>query len=232
MPAKREVKPHTRRSAHDTRDGAHGGPERPSRHDSLLALQRSVGNHHLSRLLAANVSPSAPAHSEGAHRTLFRDVDSAAAALRGQGIITVKNSHLTSKFLREHSITKSQLSEIQVALDLLRAQAPSTSTTTTVDLTDQSNWPTTGGMREDEATIVANYYDWTETTESFRCTDPSHTPKGRVYINDQGGYLGADNTGHVGWGFKIWSKVRKGFLKYEGNMVWNGSAWTVNGRGT
>ncbi len=197
-----------------------------SRYGALLALQRSVGNQQLSRMIAAQVAAGSTP------RTIFRDVESAAQAFYRGGFINLKPRDLTAKFMREHGITKTDLEAIQARLTELRDEGGTTTRREIVDMTDPTNWPTAGGMVEEDARAVARHYGWVEVTESFECTDRAHTPKGRVYMNDEGGYLGADNTGHVGWGFKIWTKVRKGWLKYEGNMTWNGRDWTVNRRGT
>lgn len=100
-----------------------------------------------------------------------------------------------------------------------------------LDLTDQTNWPTEGGMREDEAAAVAQVNDWAVDKTNWRCRDVAHTPKGRVYTNGDV-YYGADNTGHVGWGFKIWTRAGGTWLNYRGNLVWDGNGWNVIARGT
>lgn len=202
--------------------------EHAARYASILALQRTVGNQRLARLLAADVTPS----DSAGRAVLHRDVDSAARALFDQGYKTVKKSDLKGKFGKTHGVTDRHLAEVQARLDALREERGPTVTHEVVDLTDPANWPTEGGMAEDEARAVAQHYGWVEVTDEFDCTDRAHTPKGRVYVNDEGGYLGADNTGHVGWGFKIWTKVRKGLLRYDGNMTWDGTDWRVNSRGT
>lgn len=48
-----------------------------------------------------------------------------------------------------------------------------------------------------------------------------HTPKGDVYWdNERKRYFGADNAGHVGFGFKVWSGAEND-LKYLGNAPHN-----------
>lgn len=79
------------------------------------------------------------------------------------------------------------------------------------------------GMSEDEARQLADYHDMEDISSSkWTCSDKPHSPKGKVYKLGSG-YYGADNTGHVGFCFKIWSKAKKGkwTLDYEGNITHN-----------
>ena len=70
-------------------------------------------------------------------------------------------------------------------------------------------------MVEEDAKVIADLNGWGLVNQDFTCRDRAHTPKGRVYLNsDTGAYYGADNTGHVGWGFKVWEK-------------WNKTTWTT-----
>ncbi len=217
----------TQRPAHRASTAA----ARPSSTDArrfelLRTLQHTAGNRAVARLLATDVTPS-----DAAGRLVVqRDVDSAATELRSQGIITVKNSHLKAKFLRDHGITKNQIGDIQARMDELRGEG-GTTTPTVVDMSLEENWRTEGGMREDEAAGVARANNWTVDNTNWRCRDVAHTPKGRVYTNGDV-YYGADNTGHVGWGFKIWTRDGGTWLRYAGNMVWTGTAWNVIPRGT
>ncbi len=156
--------------------------------------------------------------------------DTAAEELYKGGEVKVKNAHFKKGFNEKHGVTKSDLGEIQEKLDTLRASAPKR-TNVTVDMTNQANWPTAGGMNETDAKIVAGVLGWEEDSSSWACSDPGHTPKGKVYTNGTV-YYGADNTGHVGWGFKVWNKKKKGVLDYKGNISWDGEAWQHDARGT
>lgn len=92
--------------------------------------------------------------------------------------------------------------------------------------------PTQGGMAEDEARVFADRFGWEAvSTEDVTCTDPTHTPKGKVYTNGKVFY-GADNTGHAGYGFKVWVREKGNRWKYCGNLVWGGAEWHYNPRGT
>ena len=91
--------------------------------------------------------------------------------------------------------------------------------------------PTTGGMSETDAAIIADLNDWDDASKEWRCSDSGHTPKGKVYKGGSN-YYGADNTGHVGWGFKVWTKKNHTTLDYAGNTVWDGTAWKHIARGT
>ena len=161
-----------------------------------------------------------------------RTVDSAAEVLYKSGTITVKKSDLKGKFLTAHNVKQSDLADIQKALNKLREEAGPKEAFTQVDMTDSTNWPTAGGMVEGDGATLANHFGWTEDNSSWKCSDSSHTPKGKVYIDGNKNYYGADNTGHVGWGFKIWHKKNKTTLDYVGNYSWNGVAWGHDARGT
>lgn len=91
---------------------------------------------------------------------------------------------------------------------------------------DTSWFQTEGGMAEDDAMKIANHFGWEVEYQEFTCSDKKHTPKGRLFYSKKNNcYYGADNSGHVGWGFKVWSKKNKTTLDYQGNLVWNGSNW-------
>ncbi|MFC5452440.1 eCIS core domain-containing protein [Paenibacillus aestuarii] len=101
------------------------------------------------------------------------------------------------------------------------------------DVSIPENRPTSGGMVEGDAAIIAEMNGWGDVSGDWSCDDPSHTPKGKVYYNrSSNSYYGADNTGHVGWGFKVWSKKNKTTLSYKGNVVWDGTVWKHITRGT
>jgi hypothetical protein len=92
--------------------------------------------------------------------------------------------------------------------------------------------PTSGGMAEEEATAFAQEFEWqVVSTIKVTCSDPSHTPKGKVYTNGKVFY-GADNTGHAGYGFKVWERDKGNRWKYKGNLVWTGIEWKHVARGT
>ena len=96
-----------------------------------------------------------------------------------------------------------------------------------------STRPTSGGMAEDEAAVVAKENGWDAvSTVKLTCDEPSHTPKGKLYTDGKGTFFGADNTGHVGWGFKVWTVKKGNKLHYAGNSVWDGSKWVYRDRGT
>jgi hypothetical protein len=92
--------------------------------------------------------------------------------------------------------------------------------------------PTRGGMVEEDARTLAAANNWVLSTQDWQCTDRAHTPKGSVYEAPDGFYYGADKDGHVGWGFKVWTKKDKTTLVYNGNRVWDGTAWVYRDRGT
>lgn len=97
---------------------------------------------------------------------------------------------------------------------------------------DVEEIPTQGGMAEDEARAFADKFGWEPvSTEDVTCSDPTHTPKGKVYTNGKAFY-GADNTGHAGYGFKVWTREKGNRWKYCGNLVWGGAKWKYNPRGT
>ncbi|MCC2686170.1 MAG: hypothetical protein K0R75_3069 [Paenibacillaceae bacterium] len=101
------------------------------------------------------------------------------------------------------------------------------------DVSVPENRPTTGGMVEGDAAIIAEANGWEDVSGNWSCDDTSHTPKGKVYYDkSSGSYYGADNTGHVGWGFKVWTKKNKTTLSYKGNVVWDGTEWKYISRGT
>jgi hypothetical protein len=101
------------------------------------------------------------------------------------------------------------------------------------DVSVPENRPTTGGMVEGDAAIIAEANGWEDVSGKWSCDDSSHTPKGKVYYDKKtGSYYGADNTGHVGWGFKVWTKKDKTTLSYKGNVVWDGTEWKHISRGT
>jgi hypothetical protein len=79
------------------------------------------------------------------------------------------------------------------------------------------------GMAEDEARVLAEFHGMEDVSDDrWVCSDRPHSPKGRVYqLGNR--YYGADNTGHVGFSFKIWSKAKKGAwtLDYLGNITHN-----------
>ncbi|WP_197286121.1 eCIS core domain-containing protein [Paenibacillus sp. FJAT-27812] len=101
------------------------------------------------------------------------------------------------------------------------------------DVSVPENRPTSGGMVEGDAATIADLNEWEEDTAEYDCTDRAHSPKGKVYYDSRTKrYYGADNTGHVGWGFKIWVKKDKTTLIYKGNLIWSGTEWVENARGT
>jgi hypothetical protein len=185
----------------------------------VVTLQRVVGNQAVMRLLTANPG------------VIQRDVDTAAAALFKDGFVTVKARDLNKKFLEEHKIAKSDLGNIQVALNTLRENAPKPKAKKDRDVTNPDERPTTGGMSEGDGAVIADLNGWAQDTTGWRCDEPSHSPKGKVYT-DGSVYYGADNTGHVGWGFKVWTKKKGTMLHYAGNTTWDGEAWAYHDRGT
>jgi hypothetical protein len=96
---------------------------------------------------------------------------------------------------------------------------------------DPENRPTEGGMVEGDAAVIADLNGWWLDTKKYTCSDKSHAPKGKVYT-DGTSFYGADNTGHVGWGFKVWTRKKGNELQYEGNLVWDGTTWKHIPRGT
>jgi hypothetical protein len=160
-----------------------------------------------------------------------RTVDTAADELYRAGIITVKPRDLSKKFMTTHEVAKSDLDAIQTALTALRDANPR-EVRAVVDMTDSANWPTAGGMVEGDGATVAGTLGWTQDTGTWSCSDRAHTPKGKVYEDGRGNYFGADNTGHVGWGFKVWLKKNKTTLDYAGNYSWDGTGWVHDARGT
>jgi hypothetical protein len=113
-------------------------------------------------------------------------------------------------------------------------QVVGTNGTGTPQADPRDQWPTSGGMEEGEGSQIAAQLGWTQVNSTkFTCDEPSHTPKGKVYTNGDVFY-GADNTGHVGWGFKVWTTKKGNMLHYAGNIVWKGTAlgWVYKARGT
>jgi hypothetical protein len=190
-------------------------------------------------LAAVSIQRAAPAvYRPAAEHVLMmkpgviqRTIASAAKALADEGEITVKRSMFTRSFCKDHEVALTNLAAIQGALDALRAARPVQTTKAPLDITVPGNRPTTGGMVEEDATKLAKLNGWELSATAWRCSDTSHTPKGKVYTNGTH-YYGADNAGHVGWGFKVWSKKNKTTLDYEGNFVWGGAAWKHLPRGT
>ena len=163
-----------------------------------------------------------------------RTPQSAAEALARGGNKEVKKRDLTKKFQTEHGVTNADLKAIQDELDKIWKQTRAEreqEKQPAQDVSVPENRPTRGGMQENDAAIIAAQNGWTEDTTEWGCDEPSHTPKGRVYTDGRV-YYGADNTGHAGWGFKVWSKKKKGVLHYAGNTVWSGAQWVYKDRGT
>lgn len=160
-----------------------------------------------------------------------RTVDTAAEALLKQGVIKVKKTDLSGKFAKTHNVSGSDLEGVQTALNALRANKPVAPKAATKNVRNPADRPTTGGMMEVDAAVIAELNGWTESGKDWKCSDSSHTPKGKVYT-DGTIYYGADNTGHVGWGFKVWTKKNATTLTYAGNTVWDGADWQYISRGT
>ncbi|MFQ6026091.1 MAG: DUF4157 domain-containing protein [Dehalococcoidia bacterium] len=80
------------------------------------------------------------------------------------------------------------------------------------------------GMTEVDAKELADYHGMEDvSSDKWICPDDKpHTPKGKLYQKGNR-YYGADNTGHVGFCFKIWKKSGKGkwSLEYLGNITHN-----------
>jgi len=74
------------------------------------------------------------------------------------------------------------------------------------------------GMTETDAREIADARGWTlvDKWDYDKRADTSHRPKGKVYTDGKRFYS-ADNTGHVGFGFKRFTGSAKG-LSYEGNV--------------
>ena len=162
---------------------------------------------------------------------VHRTIDTAAAALFATGTIRISASQFKGKFLKDHEVTSKDLAAVQVALDGLRAARAPAAAAAVVDVRNPADRPTSGGMTEGDAAAIAGDNEWTVDNRSWTCSDRGHTPKGRLYTNGDSFY-GADNTGHVGWGFKVWTKKDKTTLDYAGNLVWSGTAWVHRARGT
>ena len=76
-----------------------------------------------------------------------------------------------------------------------------------------------GGMDDTDAQTLANFYGWERKTSSnwFCPSDKSHTPKGAVFYDaTRDRYFGGDNSGHVGFCFKVWSGSKENNLTYLG----------------
>jgi hypothetical protein len=153
------------------------------------------------------------------------DLDGAAKRLWQGGIITVNRKALSKDIRTDYHVTDKDMGDIQSKLTALRQASPSTKKTTTLDMRIPANRPTTGGMQEGDAMVIGAQNGWEIVDETFTCTDRSHTPKGRLFTNNAGAYYGADNSGHVGWGFKVWTSDGYKNLKYQGNFVWDGDKW-------
>ncbi len=169
-----------------------------------------------------------PAHQP----VLQRTVADAAQELFDAGIKIIKTKEWKRKFWEAHGLTNADKAAVQTALDALRVGAPVAAAPVAPDMRVNTNWPTEGGMSEGDGEIVAGVLHYTEVkSDKFTCSDPSHTPKGKVYQKG-GTYYGADKDGHVGWGFKVWVKKKGNMLDYKGNITWDGTAWTHDPRGT
>lgn len=177
----------------------------------------------------SSVRPAAPTATDAG--PIQRTVDTAAEALLKQGVKKVKKTDLSGKFAKTHNVSGSDLETVQAALDALRAARPAPPKSAVNNVRNPADRPTAGGMMEGDAAILAELNGWVEAGKSWKCDDPSHTPKGKVYT-DGNVYYGADNTGHVGWGFKVWEKKNATTLRYTGNTVWDGNRWHYNSRGT
>ncbi len=183
------------------------------------------------RIAALQALADDTAAQRAAFPVIQRTVNTAADELLKQGVKEVKNSHMKGAFLKRHGLTANDKAAVQNALDALRANQPAAAAPVKVDMNDSTNWPTAGGMDETDAKIVAESLGWQLVSKEFRCSDPGHTPKGKVY-SDGSTYYGADNTGHVGWGFKVWTVKKGTMLDYKGNISWNGKKWVHDARGT
>ncbi|HWE57291.1 MAG TPA: hypothetical protein VG435_17425 [Acidimicrobiales bacterium] len=151
------------------------------------------------------------------------DIDGAANALFRAGEMHVPSRQKDKReFLAEYHLTAQDVAAVEKTLNELRAAAKAAKPAAPVyDLSDPAQRPTSGGMSEDDAATVARLNGWRVDDTEWKCSDVNHTPKGRVYTDGKS-YFGADNTGHVGWGFKVWTPKKKGVLDYAGNTVWDG----------
>lgn len=184
------------------------------------------------RALQMQANATSPAQRKMAP-IIQRTVATAAQALFDAGSIKVTAKNLKGKFANTHAIDKTDKAAIQTALDLLRAASPvAPAGAGPVDMTNNANWPTAGGMSEADGAVVAGTLDYHEVKSTkMTCSDPLHTPKGHVYSNGSA-YYGADKDGHVGWGFKVWEKKKGNMLDYKGNITWDGTKWNYKDRGT
>lgn len=177
-----------------------------------------------------------------------RDVNTAAQALFDAGKTGVFVKDFTPDFNQTHGVTKSDQAAIKKQLQELIKKAPPKKEVAPKKLTatekkeakladnpmnDQANWRTGQiGMTDDEGAGVAHNKGWIDDDTKYTCDDDSHTPNGAVFTDGKNFY-GPDNTGHVGWGFKVWIKGnKKNQLMYQGNTYWTGTEWKHDARGT
>lgn len=109
--------------------------------------------------------------------------------------------------------TEGEIKLLGHALDNVRA-APPAAAPARADVRKE-------GMTETDAREIADARGWTlvEKWDYDKRADTSHRPKGKVYTDGER-FFSADNTGHVGFGFKRFSGSAKS-LSYEGNVSAN-----------
>jgi hypothetical protein len=160
-------------------------------------------------------------------------IQAAAEAFLKDGFIEIKSRQLSAKVQTTYKVGPKDLPAIQTKLNELREANPVKKVTGQYDVTKPENRPGEGGMSDGDASQIAQLNGWNEVSnpKRFTCKDPAHSPKGKLFMNAEGVYYGADNTGHVGWGFKMWTG--KGTtLEYKGNLVWDvpSQQWKPIGR--
>jgi hypothetical protein len=199
------------------------GPESPAVEPpvsvaAITRLQQTAGNQAVSRLLQTQTAPGPLLQRMSVTPENKPEVDK----LKKRYLAANPDGHRAWDDIVKNALG---LPDLKKAVD---AAAPEQAQASAVPFGDQDR---DGGMQEGDATRLAEYYEWEVATASeWICkADPSHTPKGRVFTDRNGNYWGADNTGHVGFGFKFWTgSPRK--LTYMGN-VRHHSPFTVIERG-
>jgi hypothetical protein len=184
-----------------------------------LGLQRAVGNRLAVRLLSDG-SPLARPTAERVQRMKAAiGITVKKTGLSKGDQIKVENmvrDLLSSGYTDEKELTNlwsaAKGGDVSAAEKLIAklVAAPD------VERTDEAS----GGMTETEAAQFAAAHDWFLLTgwSYNKKADQSHSPKGKVYTDGKNSAWSADNTGHVGKGWKYYGGAPKS-LAYLGTVT-------------
>jgi hypothetical protein len=203
---RRRVRARQPRGSLDERQGRESpAVEPPVSVAAIMRLQQTAGNQAVSRLLQTQTAPGPLLQRMKVTPQNKAEVDRLKARYLGvnQGDYEGWNALVESA---------DGIKELREGVDEV---APEQAQVSAIPFGDTDR---VGGMDETDAARLAEHYGWeVATSPEWTCKDRKHTPKGRVYTDGDGNYWGADNTGHVGFGFKMWIGSPRD-LTYMGNV--------------